>query len=194
MKQLVFSSLCLLIFLTSSNIGQVPRPVAEIEMRDSSSLKRRSIELERVKRDADKPFAKESSDEIFNRFAIIKEDFENIQRLQAEIIKAYTTGKQINYQKISESAAELNKKAVRLEANLFNIKAIAHKKIDKKKQLPIRDLIIELDKALGNFTNSPVFKDSKLIEQKDAEKSQQQLEKVIKLSEILTKETQQMLQ
>jgi hypothetical protein len=188
MKKMIFLLLCLLLFATFSNFAQVLQTVTEIEMRDSSSLKRRSIELERVKRDADKPFAKESDEEVSIRFAKIKEDFENIQKLQAEIIKAYTTGKQINYQKISESAAELNKKAIRLEANLFNIKAIVNKKIDKKKQPPVRDLIIELDKALGNFTDSPVFKSSKLIEQKDAEKSQQQLEKVIKLSEILSKE------
>lgn len=188
MKQLIFSSLCLLLFATLSNFAQVPRPVAEIEMLDSSSLKRRSIELERVKREANKPIPQESSEEATIKFAKIKEDFENIQRLEAEIIKAYTTGKQINYQKISEAAAELNKKAIRLEANLFNIKAVTDKKFDKKKQLDVRDLIIELDKALGNFTDSPVFKSSKLLEQKDAEKSQQQLEKVIKLSEILSKE------
>ena len=193
MRQILFPSLCLLLFANLSNFAQVANPVADTEMRDSTSLRMRAIQLERVKREANKPFPQESNEEANIRFAKIKEDFESLQKLEAEIIKAYTTGKQINYHKIAESAAELNKKAIRLEVNLFNIKEVADKKDEKKKQLSVRDLIIELDKALSNFVESPIFKSNKLIEQKDVEKSQIQLEKVIKLSETLSQESKKLV-
>lgn len=174
---------------TASVFAQIsPTPVVNNEVRDNSSIRMRSVELERAKREANKSFSQESDPETVIRFEKIKVDFENIQKLQAEIIKAYTTGKQINYHKISESAAELNKKALRLEANLFNIKKITDKKDEKKKTPSVRDLIIELDKALSNFIDNPIFKSNKVIEQKDVEKSENQLEKVIKLSETLSLE------
>ena len=82
----------------------------------------------------------------------------------------------------------MNKKSVRLESNLFNITEIDDKNSNKKKSVSVRDLIIELDKAMGNFVDNPIFKSNKLIEQNDVEKSQTQLEKIINLSEMLSLE------
>ena len=151
MRCTIFSALGLLIFATSIFAQIVPTPVINNEMRDISSVRRRSMELERIKKEADETFPHESNEEAAIRFAKVKNDYEHIQKLQAEIVKAYTTGKEINYSKISNSAAELNKKAIRLETSLFNINEVADKNIDKKKSVSVRDLIIELDKVLGNF-------------------------------------------
>lgn len=181
----------LFLFLSSavSLLAQIsPTPVINNEVRDNSSMKMREVSLERTKRDAKKPFPKETNEEAAIRFALIKSDFENIQKLQAEIIKAYTTGKEVNYLQISESAEEMHKKSVRLELNLFNTKFEKEQKDEKKKQPGVRDLIIELDKAISNFVESPLFKNNKLVEQKEAEKSQANLEIIIKLSEILSRE------
>ena len=188
MKCTILSVLGLLIVATSIFAQISPTPVINNEIRDGSSIRRRSMELERVKREAAQTFPQESNEEATIRFAKVKDDYEHIQKLQAEIIKTYTTGKEINYSKISSSADEMNRKSIRLEANLFNIKAVTNKNGDKKKSLSVRDLIIELDKVLGNFVDSPIFKSNKLIEQNDVEESQTQLEKIIKLSETLSQE------
>lgn len=188
MKSTILGVLGLFIF-TASIFAQIsPTPVINNEIRDGSSIRRRSMELERVKREAAQTFPQESNEEATIRFAKVKDDYEHIQKLQAEIIKTYTNGKEINYSKISSSADEMNRKSIRLEANLFNIKAVTNKNGDKKKSLSVRDLIIELDKVLGNFVNSPIFKSNNLIEQNDVEESQTQLEKIIKLSETLSQE------
>src|SRR5687768_15365712 len=100
----------------------VPEPVIEVELRENS-IKMRSVELERIKRESTKPKPTESSKEQEIKFAEIKEDFENIQKLQDGIIKSYTAGKEINYSKISRLAADMRNKALRLGANLFGTKS-----------------------------------------------------------------------
>jgi hypothetical protein len=183
----------LLIFVTSFFAQVSPTPVINNEIRDPTSIRMRSIEFERVKRNADKPVFDESSEAASIRFAKVKEDFENIQKLEAEIIKAYTTGKQINYRKISESAAEMSKDAIRLETNLFDIQKNKAAKDTKKKKTSVRDLIIELDKNISSFTDSPIFKKTRLVELEDAEKSQIYLEAIITISEILAQEAKKMI-
>jgi len=192
MKRTIFGFLGLLISATSIFAQVSPTPVINNEIRDISSGRSRSILLEQIKRKGSSPDFQESSKEQAIRFALIKADFESIQKLQTEIIKVYTTGKEINYQKISESAAEINRKSIRLELNLFGIKPDPEKKDKQQKPLSLKGAIIELDKAIGNFVESPVFRSNKLIGQNDAEKAQIELERIIKLSEILSLETQKM--
>ncbi len=195
MKKIIFCGITNLIFLSAITIAQVSNPVADTEMRDGSSIRRRSIELERVKRESNRLTRTEDLNERTIRFAEIKEDFENIQKLQSEIVKAYTHGKKINYEKISASAAEMTKKAARLDVNLFNSKA---EKLDKNdtvgnaNQKSVRNLIIELDKAIGDFIGSPIFKNTKLIDPQTSRKSGIELEILMKLSMALSKEANKM--
>ncbi|HRH46289.1 MAG TPA: hypothetical protein PKY82_31885, partial [Pyrinomonadaceae bacterium] len=118
-------------------------------------------------------------------------DFEHIQTLQATIIKAYISDKKINYQKISDSAFEISKRAARLDVNLFIPKEERQNKGNKKVEVKpkgVKDLIVELDNDIGNFVNSPIFTNNKLVDSKASENSQIELEKIIKLSELLGQE------
>ena len=186
-----------LLVLTSSIFAQIsPNPVVETEVRDNNSIRMRSIAIERAKRDSNNPTKKEPTKEEIIKFAEIKEDFENIQKLQNQIVKSYTTGKKINYEKISDSAAELSKKALRLDANLFRAESDNRNKTKSKDEVgtkSVRNLIIELDEAIGNFVSSPIFTNNKLIDSKLSEKTQLDLQKIIKFSETLFKEAKQLL-
>ena len=186
-----------LLVLTSSIFAQIsPNPVVETEVRDNNSIRMRSIAIERAKRDSNNPTKKEPTKEEIIKFAEIKEDFENIQKLQNQIVKSYTTGKKINYEKISDSAAELSKKALRLDANLFRAESDNRNKTKSKDEVgtkSVRNLIIELDEAIGNFVSSPIFTNNKLIDSKLSEKTQLDLQKIIKFSETLSKEAKQLL-
>jgi cell fate (sporulation/competence/biofilm development) regulator YlbF (YheA/YmcA/DUF963 family) len=174
--------LFIFLFSASSIFAQItPTPVINNEIRDGGSERRRKLELERIKRDADRVSIKDAG-ELTAKFAEIKEEFETIQKLQTSIIKAYTTGKTIDYAKISQSSAEMSKKAYKLNENLFNLPPTKTEEKKDEKPKSVRDLIIELDNAIGNFVKSPIFKNANLVAQKDAEKSQEQLERIIKLS------------
>ena len=196
MKSTIWCVFGLLVF-TSSIFAQIsPHPVIEAEIRDNTSIRMRSLQLERVNRDANKTVRPEPTKEQLVKLAEIKEDFENIQKLQSEIVKAYTTGKKINYGKIDNSAVRISKRALRLDANLFGSesdKSSKTKSRDEAGTKSVRDLIIELDEAIGNFVNSPIFTNVKLVDSKISEKSQIDLEKIINLSEALSKEAKKLL-
>lgn len=164
-----------------------PVPVTETEIRDDS-IKMRSAQLERIKRDAKKPLLRESAKEREIRFGRVKKDFENIQKLQDKIIRTYTTGKQINYAKIGRLAADMNKDALRLHKNLFGAAAAADKKTKEKerrsagRQEGVRSLIIDLDKAIGKFVGSPIFNNLKVVDLEESKKARLKLIRVIDLS------------
>ncbi len=195
MRRLLFFGIANLLFLSSIVTAQVPTPVVNNEIRDNSSIRSRTIELERVKRDSRKINPREYTKAQEIKFAEVKEDFESIQKLQNSIVKAYTTGEKINYEKISEAAAEMTKKAVRLNENLFDSateKSDENTKIDGAKQKSVRNLIIELDNIIEIFVSSPVFKNTKLVDPKDSEKSRLDLEKILRLSNFLSREAKKM--
>lgn len=192
MKLIIFGVFSFLLLALSSTFAQIPNPVADIEIRDESSLRRRSLELERVKREGNTINPAGASKEQQIKFAQVKADFESIQNLQTAIIKAYTTGKRINYEKIHDSAAEMTNKARRLDENLFGAKQNQKIKVENAKQKSIRDLIIELDNSIGKFVSSPIFKDTKLVDLETSQKTRIDLEKLLTLSEILSKEAGKM--
>ncbi len=173
-----------------------PNPVIETEVRDNNSIRMRSLTIEQAKRESNKKPAPAPTKEEIIKFAEIKADFESIQKLQSQIVKSYTTGRKINYGKISDSAAELSKKARRLDTNLFGAESANPNKTESKNEVrekSVRDLIIVLDEAIGNFVNGPIFTNNKLIDTKMSESSQRELLKIIKLSEALSKKAKKLL-
>jgi len=162
-----------------------------------NDIKSRSIELERIKREAEKPDRAQSQPIPKEKFEEIKADFENIQRFQNGIIKAYTMSKQINYAKISVYAEQLNKSSLRLESDLF---PAADEKKEKKRskeqkreaELPlpqdIKGLIVELDSTLAAFVGNAMFTNPQVVNSADNAKARGDIEKIIKLSATLNQE------
>ena len=186
MKYILFISFSLTVFALSISAQVSPRPVADTEVRDSGSIRMRSLEFERVKRDANKPRAQETSKEAEIRFATVSEDFEKIQKLQSAIVTAYTRGSAINYKKIRDAATEMERKAARLEVNFFDsvtqTGAIARDSVGSNARYSVRALIIELDGVIGRFVASPIFRNGAKVDAKVLEGSQEDLEKIIGLS------------
>jgi hypothetical protein len=189
-----YTVICVLagLFSALSIPAQVsPTPVINNEIRDPASMRTRAVELEKVKRDSGKITFDKPSKEQAVKFAEIKEDFENIQKLEAEIIRAYTAEKEINFKKIADAAADISRRGTRLDANLFipkTEKSSKNKDTEPAGQKSLRDLIIDLDELLGAFVTSPIFTNNKLIDSKMSETSQNQLEKIIKISALLARE------
>lgn len=158
-------------------------------------IKDRSIELERMKRDAARPDRKNDTTDTA-RFEEVKEDFENIQLLQDEILKAYTAGKQIEFQKISANAEKINSRAIRLSSNLFPATSEEKESSKKSKEesavpsLPrdVKSLIVEQDNTLAKFVANPMFSNPAVANVNDQANARADLQKVIRLSAALKSE------
>jgi hypothetical protein len=174
--------------------AQVPPPGAgDKDLRDNN-IRMRSNELERVKRNANKPKTGESSSpmnsEIDTKFPEIKEDYESIQLSQDAIIKAYSTGEKIDYKQIETSAEAINKSAKRLDSNLFSPKPEKDKskKDEDQKTKSVKDLIVELDNAIGSFVSSAMFQNLRVVDPAVAQKAQLDLTNILEISKMLSKE------
>jgi hypothetical protein len=190
-------------FCLSVQAQVAPPPGAgDRDLRDTN-VKGRSNELERIdreakknKKDSNRSKNQTEEDKLALKFTEIKEDYETIQTSQTAVTDAYTTGAKIEYGQIAKSAAEVNKSAQRLKANLFPPPAekSREKTDEKNEEQPIsksvRDLIIDLDNAVGAVVSSPMFQNLRVIDPKVAEKTKSDLETVIKLSDALRKEAE----
>lgn len=161
-------------------------------------VKSRSMELERIKREANKPepLSKEAQERQFRE---VKEDFEQIQLSQTEIVYVYTKAKTIDYGKLADNAGKMSTSGKRLMANLFPVDDV--KKGGKKEQktaapMPteIKDLIVDLDNAIGAFTINPMFTNPQVVNTDENKKARIELEKIIKLSGALKKESEKLKQ
>lgn len=215
MKKIILQFLIILALAISTSISAQVQPAVtgDKNLRDEN-IRMRSIDLERAKQDAEKPSTNTSNttlttvpaavikSDIETKYPQIKEDFEGIQSNQAAIIKAYITGEKIDYIQIKTSAADITDRAKRLDGNLFAPKIEVEKKEEVSKEAQskeketktksIRDLIVELDNAVGNFVSGTMFQNLRVIEPEAAGKTQAALAKIIEISELLSKETGKM--
>jgi hypothetical protein len=200
MKKIILLVFLVLVTSVFSNVfGQRETPAGAGDKNlGDDGIKLRSVELERIKRDANKndpaSFAPINA-EIKAKFPQIKEDFESVQILEAAIIKAYTTGQTIDYSLIQTSAEGINKKAKRLDSNLFASKL--EKQDDKskektEKQKSIKELIVALDNSISSFVSSKIFGNVNVIEPAVAVKTRTDLVNILDLSEKLSKEAKKM--
>jgi hypothetical protein len=186
--------------LTSGQVTPITPSVPDNASPADSNIRMRSAELERIKRDADKPSsAPAMNSKIEAKFPEIKEDFEGIQISQAAIIKTYTTDKKIDYSLIEISANNINKHVKRLDSNLFaeTIKKKEEKKGEKaqentEKPKSVRDLIVELDNAIGSFVSSKIFGNLKVVDPEVALKTRNDLLLIQDLSEKLSAEAKKL--
>lgn len=195
MKKILVSMIFIVFAAMFSNViaqRETP-PGAGDKNLGADDLKTRSIEIDRIKQEALRSDAAQYAPintEINAKFPQIKEDYEGIQISEAAIIKAYTMGKTIDYSLIGTSAETINRNAKRLDANLFAASKLEKNlgKSSKKEGKPktIRDLIIDLDTAIGDFVSSKMFANIKLIEPEVAIKTRTDLQRVMQLSEELS--------
>jgi hypothetical protein len=185
------------VFAQAAPPGAGTPPGAGDKNLGDDSVKMRSVEMDRVKKELKGSAAASSAPinkQISAKFPEIKEDFEGIQISQAEIVKAYTTGKIIDYGLIDSLAKEVSRKAKRLDGNLFAPSTEKagpglDKKDKEKAATPgIRDIIIDLDNAVGRFVSSRLFANIQLIDPEVAVSTRTDLHSILHLSEMLSAE------
>jgi hypothetical protein len=165
-------------------------------------VKMRSAEIERMKKEAgpgDSSVSASINKQIVAKFPEIKEDYEGIQIAQDSVIKAYTTGKTIDYGVIAASAEIITQKAKRLDLNLFAESAekkgkSSSEKVASSEEKPksIKDLIVDLDNAIGSFVSSKLFANIQVIEPSVAVSARTDLVKIMRLSESIAAEAKKL--
>lgn len=179
---------------------EAPAGAGDKNLQDND-IKMRSIEIDRIKREATKNATIRRDDGVELDFSVLKNDFEGIQKEQTEIIAGYQASDKIDYNKINKSSEKMTEMAIRLKANLFRTNDEAandEKKQPKevvaaeKEKMSVRDLIINLDNAIGDFVTNPMFANLKTIDPVLSEKAQSNLDKIIQLSSDLWLESKKL--
>lgn len=143
--------------------------------------KYRADEIERVRREAVKPQQRYQT----TRFPQIKEDFERIQLINSDVLQAISLKAEPDYRRLSEAAAEVKKRATRLRSNLFPSEfRVESKQSEQRLKGPenLKSLLTELDKAITTFVHNPMFENTRVVNEEDSKKAQEDLEKIIDLS------------
>ena len=196
MKNLIL--FCGIFFIFGSSVSLIAQNVPGVangsianNSRDDydNGIRIRSIELERIKTESHRSaIAAKAAENRKINYSQIKKDFELVQNLQNQIVKTYVTGKQINYKRISVIASKLNESAARLDENLALSIEKQSRKNSKKQSEPedVSDIIVILDKSIGKFVVSPIFKNLNILETNDAEKAKVELQSIVYLSDLLS--------
>jgi hypothetical protein len=184
------------LFAAPARAQGTPAPGSNIgdkNLRDESDPTRaRSNELERMKRDADKPVDKPAP-----AFPQIKEDFERIQIINSDVLQAGAPGSAPDYKRISEAASEIRKRAARLNSNLFPTEPGGRskgKKPEAEEGQDLKSLLAAVDGAIISFVNNPIFQNTKVVNPEDSAKARRDLDLVIKLSAKLAQEAERLKQ
>lgn len=121
----------------------------------------------------------------------IFEDFERVQVINRDMVKATSSLDNNSYKLISSLAEEMNKRAKRLKTNL-NIPDMEH---DKKEPEPqnemdaaqLKDSIQSLNTSLKSFVTSPVFTNPKVTTVGNLQNIRRDISNVIELSRTVKK-------
>ncbi len=180
-----FLAILLLTVSAAATSAQSSAEQAAKNARDQfTDIKNRSIEMERVKRGANKRTA---SDNSTLKFPEIKEDFEQIQKISSDVFKLTAVKTPTNYAYVLKFVSEINHRAIRLKSNLFSAEPKQKQEAKNKQQIvaeqqDIKTLLDALDKSIDNFVHSSIFQNVNIVNSQDSLNAQNDLETVIKIS------------
>lgn len=191
MLKRLFFAFFLLAGSVAATSAQAKPEQALNEARDQFfDIKKRSIELERAKREAGK-FS--ISENLTIKFPEIKNDFEEIQKLNDEIFQLTASETLPQNSAVHKSAAAIMRRAVRLQSNLFPTeqkpKKESPEKITNQETRDAKTLLKILDESINSFVHNAMFQNINLINPADALKAQKDLETVISASGALKAKT-----
>src|SRR6185295_658687 len=162
--------------------AQLPPGVGTGGRRDKSiEDKYRSDELERLHRDSHTPDYRPTA----ARFPEIKEDFERIQIINSDLLRLAASDAGFDYERISEAAAEITKRATRLKSNLFPSGSKEREKEVGPRSGPqenLKFLLTALDQVILDFVHNPLFQNTKVVNPEDSTRAEKELQKIINLS------------
>lgn len=142
--------------------------------------KLRTTEIERVRRAATKHEGRPAD----HKFPAIKEDFERMQ-LVNNVLQEGASGR-VDYGRVAEGAAEIRRRAARLDASLFPPAAdkqpASQNPSAAERGGDLQSLLAQLDGAIRAFVSNPMFGNTKVVNAPDSSEARRDLERIIRLS------------
>jgi len=127
-------------------------------------------------------------------YAQLKADFEQLQTVNNRMMAMVFTNKVLDYKSISESIAEIRKRATRLKSNLplpatekSEGEEQSFKEWDEINQAQVKLVLQALDDLIQRFVTNPVFQQPQVVDVQQSSKAKRDLESIIKLSEKIRK-------
>jgi Fe-S-cluster formation regulator IscX/YfhJ len=128
--------------------------------------------------------------------AQIKQDFERILTLHNEIVRVVSTDKTLEHDFVSNAAAEIKKRASRLQTTLaLNKLDVSEHNQHKQKKLDdaqLKDALITLCKEIESFVTNPVIKTPGTVDIEQLSKARRDLESVIELGDSINKSAERL--
>lgn len=121
----------------------------------------------------------------------IKEDFNLIQVLNNEMIRAAFSDQALNFETLSDKAADIKKRATRLKATIRlpppkeEKKSLEDQERDGLEQLKASLLLLR--KSIGGFVNNPFFQHPGVVDVQQSAQASRDLQVIIELSDAIRK-------
>jgi Fe-S-cluster formation regulator IscX/YfhJ len=180
--------------LATQILAQSPRPPSDVDPARArfEETNRREMQLRGMGGTPKKADPKELEAVV----ARIKQDFERILTLHNEIVHAISTDKTLNHDSVSNAAAEIKKRASRLQTTLALDKLDASEQNQHRlKQLndaQLKDALISLCKEIESFVTNPVIETPGTVDIQQLARARRDLEGVIELSDSINKSAERL--
>lgn len=126
----------------------------------------------------------------------IKEDFSRIQVVNNEMMRKIFEEEVIDFKRISDSVAEIRKRASRLKVNLmlpeFDDNQASLKLPDAPIGGQVKESLLALDTMIMNFVRNPLFQQPGVVDAKLAARAGRELRAIIEFSGGMRKEVERL--
>jgi hypothetical protein len=124
----------------------------------------------------------------------LKQDFENLQTVNNQMMTMTFSNNVLDYKLISESSAEIRKRAARLKSKLplpetdkDEMRDKSLKNWDEINREQLRPALLFLDDLIMRFVTNPIFRQSEVVDLQQSSRAKRDLEAIIRLSEKIAK-------
>lgn len=117
-----------------------------------------------------------------------EEDFTRILTLHNEIARALTSTEDLNYHFVSEAAAEIKKRASRVQSTLALHLASDDTPVKEKSDPEMKGSLIKLCNEIRSFVTNPIIENPNTIDANQLTRARRDLESLIQLSGLIKKD------
>jgi hypothetical protein len=120
----------------------------------------------------------------------IREDFKRIQVIDNDLAKNRASSEILDAKLVEKAAAEIQKRAARLQVNLMFPKETAEPGEKSQNEYQLSTLLSGLSGLIKRFVNNPVFGEVEVLDVQAATTAKRDLERIIELSEQIKRKAQ----
>lgn len=189
---LIGAALCFLSVLATPVFAQRTSRSTGMERRSEEMNRRRDqLEREMLLRGVEPKSENEENRPAPATVSQVRQDFERIQAIYNEFVRALASNKPLDYKFVSDATSEIKKCSNRLKSNLAlpssESNEESQKRQDDASDEQIQTVLLLLTTRIRSFITNPLFASSGAIDIKLSTIASQDLKKIIELSDIIRK-------